>query len=132
MPGQLDNILRPVAASLITAFGATLTYIRTSETFDAETGKSTVTETSLSVVGTPPVPLSKRLASGESFRAVLGEVFDVVEAGDLITTIKALGLGFEPVIGDLIIFNGVRWQIVRIDPLYSGELPAAFTLQIRQ
>jgi hypothetical protein len=96
------------------------------------TGKTVVTEVSTSIVGTPPVPLSKRLASGESFRAVLGETFDTVEAGDLITTVKALGLGFVPVIGDKINFNASVWQIVRIDPLYSGALAAAYVVQMRQ
>jgi hypothetical protein len=132
MPGQLDSVLRPVAANLIEQFGMGMTYIRTTEAFNAVTGKTVVTEVSTSIVGTPPVPLSKRLASGESFRAVLGETFDTVEAGDLITTVKALGLGFVPVIGDKINFNASVWQIVRIDPLYSGALAAAYVVQMRQ
>ena len=132
MPGQLDAILRPVAERLIETFGGPLQYIRTTETFDASTGKTSQSETTVSVIGTPPEPLSKRLASGESYRAVLGEVFDTVEAGDLITTVKGLNLGFVPQLGDKVVFNGTTWQIVRIDPLYSGALPAAYTLQIRQ
>lgn len=132
MPGLLDSIMRPVAERLIESFGGAITYIQTAETYDAATGKTTTTETTYSVISTPPVPLSKRLASGQDYRAVYGEVFDTVQAGDLITTIKALNLPFVPVIGDQILFNNERWQIVRIDPLYSGELAAAYTIQIRQ
>lgn len=132
MPGLLDNVMRPVAERLIESFGGPLTYIRTTETFDPDSGKTSQSEVESTVIGTPPVPLSKRLASGENFRAVYGEVFDTVQAGDLITTLKALNLGFTPVIGDKVIFQGTRWQIVRIDPLYSGALAAAYTIQMRQ
>jgi hypothetical protein len=132
MPGQLDTVFRPLAERLIEQFGMSMTYIQVAESFDATTGKVTATETQHSVVGTPPVPLSKRLASGESYRAVLGEVFDTVEAGDLITTIKAQNLGFTPALGDRLVYNDSTWQVVRVDPTYSGELPAAFTVQIRQ
>lgn len=132
MPGQLDTVFRPLAERLIEQFGMSMTYIQVAESFDATTGKVTTTETQHSVVGTPPVPLSKRLASGESYRAVLGEVFDTVEAGDLITTLKAQNLGFTPALGDRLVYNNATWQVVRVDPTYSGELPAVFTVQIRQ
>lgn len=132
MPGQLDTVFRPLAERLIEQFGMSMTYIQLAESFDATTGKVTTTETQHSVIGTPPVPLSKRLASGESYRAVLGEVFDTVEAGDLITTLKAQNLGFTPALGDRLVYNNSTWQVVRVDPTYSGELPAVFTVQIRQ
>lgn len=132
MPGQLDSIMRATAERLIEGFGGPITYIQTAETYDAATGKTTTTETNFSVISTPPVPLSKRLASGQDYRAIYGEVFDTVQAGDLITQMKALNLPFIPAIGDQIIFNGSRWQIVRVDPLYSGALAAAYTVQMRQ
>lgn len=132
MPGLLDGIMRNTAERLIESFGGPITYIQTTETFDASVGKTTQTEVAVTVISTPPVPLSKRLASGQDYRAVYGEVFDTVQAGDLITTLKAQNLGFVPAIGDKIIFNGSRWQIVRVDPLYSGALAAAYTVQMRQ
>lgn len=132
MPGQLDTVMRATAERLIEAFGGVIQYIRTTETFDAATGKITQTEATSAVVSTPPVPLSKRQASGQAYRNVAGEIFDTVQAGDLVTSIKALNLGFVPAIGDKVIFDGERWQIIRIDPTYSGELAAMYTLQIRQ
>ncbi|MDH3377780.1 MAG: hypothetical protein OEQ39_12600 [Gammaproteobacteria bacterium] len=121
-----------MAERLIESFGGAILYIQVSESYDPVTGKTSQAETTHNVISTPPVPLSKRLASGQDFRAVYGEVFDTVQAGDLITTIKALNLGFVPEIGDKVVLNNERWQIVRIDPLYSGALAAAYTIQIRQ
>ena len=132
MPGQLDSIFRPLAENLIERFGMSMTYAKITETYNPSTGKATTVETEYAVIGTPPVPLSKRLASGESYRAVLGEVFDTVEAGDLITTLKAQNLPFTPELGDRLTYRGSKWQVVRVDPTYSGELPATYTVQIRQ
>lgn len=121
MPGQLDSSLRQAAERLIDAFGGTISYLRTTESFSADTGKTTQTETAFSTVASPPEPFKQNRANTS-----------VVQVGDMKILLKALNLPFTPVIGDKLIHAGVRWQVVGVMPLYSGELPAVYEIQLRQ
>jgi len=121
MPGQLDSSLRKVAESLINAFGATISYRRTTETFSADTGKISQSETAYSTVSSPPEPFRQNRVDG-----------DVVQVGDMKVLLKALNLPFTPTIGDHVTIAGTSWQVVGVFPLYSGELPAVYEIQLRQ
>lgn len=121
MPGALDSTLRNVAEQLIERFGGAGTYRRVVETFSAATGQVSKTETLHSVISTPPEPYNQNRIDG-----------DVVQVGDLRTMLKAQNLGFVPSVGDLFTFNGTTWQVVRVEPLYSGAQAAAYEIQLRQ
>ena len=121
MTGALDNIMRPLAQDLIEKFGGSVSYFQTTETYDATTGKTSQTETERTVVITPPQPYNQNRINDTT-----------IQVGDLETMVKALNLGFTPAIGDKVLFDGSRWQVVSVMPLYSGALAAAYTLQLRQ
>ena len=121
MPGQLDSVLRPVAERLIEQFGGAIQYRQVTRAYSASTGKTTESETALSVIGTPPEPYNESRIDGT-----------VVQVGDISTLIKALNLGFTPEVGDKVTFNAETWQVVGVTPIYSGALPAAYELQLRQ
>ena len=121
MTGKLDAVMVPLAKNLISDFGATVTYTQTTETFDPGTGKTSVTEVASSVIITPPEPYKT------------GRINETtIQTGDMMSSIAAAGISFVPVIGDKVLFAGAEWQLVGIDPVYSGELPAMYNLQLRR
>lgn len=126
MPGALDSVLRPVAEKLIEQFGGPATYRVVSESFSATTGVVTATETAYSVIMTPPEPfIQARYAAGLGAEAA-------VQVGDMRALVKGQNLGFTPSLGDRVTYTGTDWQVVGVTPLYSGALPAAYELRLRQ
>ena len=121
MAGKLDGVMVPLAKNLIADFGGPVVYARVTETFDADTGKTTQSETTSSPSITPPEPYKTGRIDN-----------DVVQMGDMKTLIADSGLGFVPAIGDNLQYSGVEWQIVGVNPVYSGQLPAMYELQLRR
>lgn len=121
MPGALDTIFGPLAKNLIAKFGKTATLRVNTSTFNVATGKNTVTPTDYSVVVTPPQPIEKRFINGTT-----------VLEGDAVCMIARAAISVVPVAGNFILLDGVPWQIITQRPVYSGELVAAYELQIRQ
>lgn len=121
MPGALDSVFRPLAVQLINAFGTTATWIKTAETFSATTGQTTRTETTYSVVVSPPEPYDTRRVDGS-----------VIQVGDATCLLQGAALSFTPEIGDLITILSTRWQVIGVNPIVSGEQIAAYELQLRQ
>ncbi len=123
MPGALDK-LGETAQKLVGKMGKTYTLITAEIEPDPDTGISTSTETTQSVVGTPPSPFSAKRMQGVE-----------PQEGDMMVAIAARDLAVTPVIGSSLSFalDGIatRWQIVAVDTLWSGELPALYKLQLR-
>ena len=121
MTGKLDAVMVPLAKNLIADFGGPVVYTRITEVFNASTGKTTKTETTSAPPITPPEPYKTGRIDGT-----------VVQMGDMKTLIADSGLGFIPAIGDNLQYTGVEWQIVGINPVYSGVLVAMYELQLRR
>lgn len=121
MPGQLDTIFRDLAPKLIGDFGSSATWKSTSEAYSAATGKTTVTETDYSIVISPPEPYNNRMIDGE-----------VIQVGDAQCLLQGKGLAFTPAIADVVLHKTVRWKVVGLNPIYSGELIAAYEVQLRK
>lgn len=121
MPGKLDTVFRDLAANLIPEFGSTAAWIKTAEAYDASSGKATVTETSNAVVISPPEPYNQSYIDGE-----------VIKLGDAQALLQGKGLAFTPDIGDVVLHKSVRWRVVGLNPIYSGELIAAYEVQLRK
>jgi hypothetical protein len=121
MPGKLDGVMVPLAKNLIADFGGPVPYTQVTETFDISTGKTTKTEVVSSQSVTPPEPYKTGRIDG-----------DVIRMGDMKTLIADSGLGFVPSMGDNLLYSGVEWQIVAVDPVYSGQLTAMYELQLRR
>jgi len=121
MTGKLDSVMVPLAVNLIGDFGGTVTYTQVTEAFNALTGKTTSTEVESSVIITPPEPFKTGRIDGT-----------VIQNGDMASNIAAAAISFVPAIGDKVQYAGDEWQVVGINPLYSGALPAMYELQMRR
>lgn len=121
MTGKLDSTFRPLAVNLISDFGSTATWTRQTSTFDPSTGKTTDADTSYSVVISPPAPYNNRRVDGT-----------VIQVGDTMAMLAAEGLAFTPTIGDYLTHKTIRWQVVGLVPIYSGELISAYEVQLRK
>lgn len=114
--GVLDRPLRRVASSLVSTFGASIVYRAvTRGTYNTETGKRETTTTDYSV------------------RAVVGRVRQdlfgtVIKAGDWRVQIAALSLPVTPSTNDVMVVNGESLRIMQIDPVYSGDQVATYTV----
>lgn len=124
MPTILDDALVPVALDLIDTLGQSATfYVPGTKEFDPETNE--VTEEDVDEISrkiSPPSPYDVKYIDG-----------DIVRANDLQAYVAGSGLTFVPVLGMKVgLIDGTTWQIVRSEPLYSGELIAAYRLQMRK
>ena len=118
----LDALFPGLAARLIDRFGATASLETVSKSDDLATGKVNETATAASVKITPPEPFTVGLIDGT-----------LVEAGDMTTLVAAEGLNTAPHTNrDRLVFSGETWQIVGVEPIYSGDVAAAYRLQLRR
>lgn len=56
----------------------------------------------------------------------------LVQAGDKKIVIKADSITFTPEIGGHVTFSGERWRIVEPAPVYAGDAPVIYQLQVRK
>lgn len=116
----LDSILPAEAQKLVRSYGTSITY-------------STVTPASYS----PSSGTVSNTRASRSVKAVVGN-FDVRDVDGTIvkgTDVKLVvsGLDFEtaPTTTDEFVLGGVTYKVVRVMPLHSGDLAAAYELQGR-
>lgn len=120
MTGALDAEIGPLAVELIAEFGKALTLIRVSEgAYDTATGLTTNTEASETVNGILEDYKPYELANGLAL------------TGDKKATVAASGLTI-PALTDGLTIDGVRYSLVSVGTIYSGELPALYILQGRK
>ena len=118
---QFDDIFVPLAERLIdNTFGFDAIHQRPSRTYDPATGKNTETLTSTTVKITPPAPYQERRIDNT-----------LIKIGDQWIQMSSAS-GVVPENTDLFVIGGSTWQVVRIDPIVSGEQTAAYTIQLRQ
>lgn len=118
---ELDDALVPAAAALLTQFGKTISIEEVTKVYDETTGKTTI------VVVATYTP--KAALETYSIALVNG---DTVRHDDLKVTIAAQSLAFTPTIGWKVTIDTVEWRILRVEPLYSGNLVAAWVMQLRR
>ena len=121
MPTQFDKIFRPLAKTLINdTFGTTATLRQVTKTFNNVTSQATETNTDTTVKISPPVPVAESRVGG------------VVEAGDAVTKIAAQGLAVRPNPTDYkLVWDSKVWQIVQVNPRFSGDQVAVYELILR-
>ena len=70
----------------------------------------------------PPYAVDQRLIDG-----------DTVKAGDMETGVAALGLQFTPSPSvTKVLVDGQAWTIIHVQPVYSGDEIALFSLRLRR
>lgn len=121
MPTAFDNIFVPLAEQLIDkTFGFAVTHRREARTYDPVTGKNTTSNTDTPILITPPAPYALRRINNTT----------VIEGDQWAKMSSASGI--VPASGDKFVIGSVVWQVIRVEPIVSGELTAAYTVQMRQ
>ncbi|RLB68702.1 MAG: hypothetical protein DRH08_00155 [Deltaproteobacteria bacterium] len=119
---ELDDILVPTAFDLIDEFGKLLTFTPPTGTYVPGAG-SKVSESPdpFDRKGSPPFPYERSLATGR-----------LIIEGNAITLVADQDLAIKPAIGWLVEVDGVTWRTVRVDAIYSGELVAAWEMELER
>jgi len=120
---SVETRLRARALSLLSRRGKTVTItIPASETYVPTTGGVTLgANQPYSVKATPPEPYESRYVNG-----------DTIHADDMRIFIAAKDLEFTPAKGQTVTIDTLKWRIVKVSPVYSGELVALYELQLRR
>lgn len=121
MATLFDNIFRPLAKKLINStFGTSATLRQYTDVYSVATGKNVRTETDTVIKISPPAPVKESRISG------------VVQAGDARCMIAASPISVSPGTEDALVWDSATWQIVQVNPIWSGDQKAAFELILRK
>jgi hypothetical protein len=116
-----DTAARATAERLIRNFGKSVMLRRVTRAFDPATGKTTDTVEEFTVKVSPPERFRETLIDGT-----------LVKAGDLKTHLPAEGLDIVPEPArDRVVIDNKPWNLLRVDPVVSGEQTAFYTLHLR-
>lgn len=119
---ELDELFGDLAEDLIDQFGGTATLQSVTININAPAGTSTETIVAETVKISPPQNVEIDAIDGT-----------LVQAGDMQTVLARQGLSNVPVANkDRLVFAGETWKIVGVDPIYSGDQVAAYTLNLRR
>ena len=107
-----DAWAKPTADELVSLFRCdTVTYIRkSSPAYDPETGEVTQTETRYNKAGA--VTKSGQLSDASVGKTMYVEIWMNTASIDEIF----------PTVDDFIEYNGRTWNVVAVDPMYSGDV----------
>lgn len=120
MPTAFDNIFVPLATQLVDqTFGFNATHRRIVRSYDASTGKNSESVTDTTVKITPPSPFTQRQINDTT-----------ILQGDQ-QVIMSSASGIVPNDNDKFVIGGNVWKVVAVNPIVSGELSAAYTVQLR-
>lgn len=121
MPTVLDTRIRPKVASIISDLGKPVVFrIPAAASYDPTTGESVeVSPVEYTVKATPPNPVVIDSRDGST---VLRQTKGIILA--------AQGLAFTPAVGQSVLIDGVEAAVVSVSPIYSGELIAAFQVEL--
>jgi hypothetical protein len=120
MTGALDAEIGPLAVTLIAEFGKAVTLIRVTEgAYNPTTSAAAVTEASSAINALIEDYKPYELANG------------LATIGDKKLTVAASGLT-APKLTDAVIIEGMRFSIVSLGTVYSGELAALYVFQARK
>ena len=117
MTTVLDTKILPKVLAIIEKYGRTVNVAIDTQAKDWSTGIVSTTTATNTVKCSPPEPFNQRYVDG-----------DLVRTGDMETLFAAQDLPFAPVVGMRI---DTKWTAVRVDPIYSGDLVAAWKVQLR-
>lgn len=113
------NRMQSTATRLLTKYGSTVTLLRQgASVWDSGAGEYVTGAIQKIPLAAVPVPVAVGLIDGTA-----------IQAGDMI--IKADGI-VEPKMQDKILFQGVQWSIVNIEPKIVNDIVIAYFIQVRK
>jgi len=116
---DFDLEMAIVATELITEFGKDVTYYQNNNTINPITGELTTSETTFSIRVAPPSAVNISNVDNK-----------VIQAGDMEVILDG-DITFYPEAQDILLLDGIRYNIVAVSPLYSGDLIAIYTIFCR-
>lgn len=117
MTTVLDTKILPKVLAILEKYGRTVTVVIKARTKDWSTGIVSTTTATHTVKCSPPEPFNQRYVDG-----------DLIRVGDMETLFAAQDLPFTPALNMRI---DDKWTAIRVDPIYSGDLVAAWKVQLR-
>lgn len=124
MPGFYERLRDTTAAPLIARFGYDITVKRVVESYDVNTGANNRTITS-QVVKAVVFNYDTMGEGGDQARGG-------IQHGDRQVIVAAKGVTFVPETGDIVVLEGLDWQVVRAIVLAPGGIPVTYELQARR
>lgn len=127
--GALDGPLRKAAAVVIKAFTtkkAVLT--RNVRTYTPGTGVESNEQTQYSMFAAPPFPVTQREADGTSI--LVGDLKTIVSAEAVEAANMPIDLSKDVTVTAVV--AGRAYELYKIEPVYSGDQVAVYTLYLRR
>ena len=123
MTTPLDIRLIPKVLAIVSRLGKSITFETISGgTYDPLTRVYT---------GGSMTPIVKKVSPPYKFEdAVVNG--DSIQAEDLQTDLPASGLSFTPKVGWTVLIDSVRYRILSVSPVYTGEAVALYHMQLRK
>lgn len=117
--------MQELASELVAEFGAVATITKvTAASYNVSTGGyDNAVNTSYQVPCSPPDRYTQEEVNRFGLQG--GDMKIIVPYTD------AIALGFEPAIGDEGVFDGGKFTVVRVSPIYAGLKPAAWEVGLR-
>lgn len=112
-----DEFMPDIADTLIDLFGTSASLIKTTSVYNAATGTDTKTDTTSSIIATPPAPDTRDTMPGQ-----VG-----VQRAALVSYVKAAS---APEIGNRVVIMGDTLQITKVERLTTGALVAAYIIHV--
>lgn len=123
MATALDLQIGPAVLAVIARVGKVVTWtVKSGGTKNPTAGTvDGVTTTNYTVKCSPPSAYEQRYVDGK-----------LIQQGDAKLILAGQGLAFTPALGQSVTIDGVVWRVLGVDPIYSGELIAAWKVQVRR
>ena len=123
MPTVLDDALVPAALDMINRFGRNMEFTNPRDkSYDPATGIGSESICrSLTAKASPPIDYEQRYIDGES-----------VKRGDARIFLAGSGLAFTPERDMTVKFDSITFKAISVIIYYSGELIAAYEVQLRR
>ncbi len=121
MSTALDIRLLPKVLEIIERMGKTVTFhVPSGEVYDPIARQTTSTITNINKKVSPPDKYGVKFIDGTQ-----------ILAGDNYVILPASGLTFTPRSGHNVTVNGLKWGIVSVESIFSGEDICAYQIQLR-
>lgn len=131
MPGLLDSVLLQQAFNICNSLGKTYTCKAQAQSYNPDTGQVTTTESSVSIIGSPPMEYEDALINEDNFRRGDVRVIVPFKQSDSTDLDSSAFSNFNRGPGQRFTIDGKEFISISATPMYSGESIAAYEYQLR-
>lgn len=118
----LDKKILPIVLKTINKYGKCLTYtVNSTSEHDVSTGNVIIATNDVLRLSIPPFKPELKYIDG-----------DLIRTDDFFSGIAAQGLPFTPIRGMIVAIDGVKYRILNLKPIYSGNQIAMYEFQLRK